>query len=94
MPTIDIVKKVAEELVAQASNLFLHGAGIPIDQDENYDPAGMDGIIDDLDGDSETFRWANAVLMFLRFVKGVLNNAIERGDLIEAADILTGLDED
>lgn len=94
MASINILKRAAEEIAREAADLFLQGAGIPIVTDENLDPLEEMGIIDELGNDTPAFRWVNAVLMFLRTVNGILNNSIDRSNLIEAADILTEFNED
>ena len=61
--------------------LFEEGAGFNIGNtaflivDEDH---GMGaGIIDELDRDTDEFKWANAVLMLFRTLYGILENAEE-----------------
>jgi len=59
--------------------LFQDGAGIPIHVLPallEEDDAGP-GIIDSLPVDSDAWAWANAVLMCLRALNGILENAEE-----------------
>lgn len=55
--------------------LFLGGAGIPIDQVAYLTEDEDTGIIDGLDPSSDEWQWVNAALMLMRTIYGILENA-------------------
>lgn len=58
--------------------LFQEGAGFQIGTAAYLvDDEGDPGVIDELDVDSSAWQWANAVLMFMRALNGILENAEE-----------------
>jgi hypothetical protein len=83
---VSITKKVAEEIVKAAATLFAQGAGLPISEEAAAE-GGMfpePGLIDDIHPeDHDLSYWANAILMFLRTVHGVIANAVAEDDIID-----------
>lgn len=56
--------------------LFQEGSGIPIGTAAYLlEDGDSPGIIDEFDVDSSAWQWANAVLMFMRALNGILENA-------------------
>lgn len=80
--SVRIAIEVSRYMRRLMRELFRDGAGIPIEAlpmllGEEDTTAG---IIDDLDVDSSAWQWANAVLMFMRALNGILENAEENLD--------------
>ena len=83
--SVRIAIEVSRYMRRLMRDLFQDGSGIPIGTTpfflEDEDTAG---IIDEFDVDSSAWEWANAVLMFMRALHGILENAeneIESGGL-------------
>lgn len=71
--------KVAFDLVRRAADLFHLGTGIAIEPMEGLEPQGV-GFIDDIDIDSQLYRYANDLLHFVRTVHGILQNSLLEGE--------------
>ena len=75
---ITIVIEAARYLRRLAAELFESGAGLDIRNVNFMLPEDEDaavGIIDEVANDSETYRWINGVLQFMRVLHGILENA-------------------
>lgn len=72
---IRIAIEVSRFIRRLAQNLFRDGSGVEI-YDSGYlsDEQGV-GIIDEFDPTTNEWEWANAVLMLLRTIHGILENA-------------------
>lgn len=72
--TIRLAIEVSRYMRRVMRELFQDGAGIPIGS-SSFITEGDGGIIDELSPDSAAWEWVNAVLMLLRAVDGILENA-------------------
>lgn len=75
--TVRIAIEVSRYMRRLMRELFEDGAGIPIDTIATLLPEGESepGLIDEIAVDSDAWIWANAVLMFMRTLNGILENA-------------------
>ena len=68
---IQITKAVAQYILSEARNLFRYGVGEDIDGST----VGLSaGELDNIPGETETYRWASACVTFLRYVAHIIAN--------------------
>lgn len=72
---IRLVLEVSQYIRRVSRELFLAAAGVPIYALPLDDSEGDVSLLDDLDDTSDLYRWANAVLGFMRLIHGVLEQA-------------------
>lgn len=73
---ISLSLRTVLEIIEDTQNFFRRGSGLDITTDENND-LDAPGIIDELSPDTPAYQYVNDFLFFLRFVNGILNNAID-----------------
>ena len=71
---IEISLRTVLEIMHDAQDFFRRGSGLDIDNNENE--LESPGVIDELNPDTPAFAYVNDFLFFLRFVNGILSNAI------------------
>jgi len=77
--SVRIAIEVSQYMRRLMRELFREGAGIPIETVAFFLEEGEEspGIVDDLPVDSDVWQWANAVLILMRTLNGILENAEE-----------------
>lgn len=78
--SINISPRVAVDIVRRAAQLFYDGTGIAIEPLEDLLP-NDDGLIDEIPMDSDAYMWANHLLLFVRTVHGIIQNALLEDEL-------------
>lgn len=76
--TVRIAIEVSRYMRRVMRELFRDGAGLPIEAVSYLvEEEDASGVVDELAIDSDAWQWANAVLMLLRALHGILENAEE-----------------
>jgi len=75
VPTIRMTVKTAAFIVAEVRKLWRAGSGNELYGTDDSD-SGV-GLMEDIPFESPTFMWAQHMLVFLRFISGVLEQELE-----------------
>lgn len=84
-----ITSKIARELLQRAAILFRQGAGLPIGEDAEYDTTwDLDrGVVDEIHPEQfDLAYWANNVLLFLRMIYGIWDQALNEETMMLLED--------
>jgi hypothetical protein len=82
---VSISRTVAVALVRTIATFFRQGAGVPISENYEYDTEwNGSALVDDIHPeDYDLAYWANNILMLLRTLHGILQQAIADEDIID-----------
>lgn len=72
---IELAIEVSRYIRRLLRELFQAGSGVPIDEVAYMLDDEETGIIDELDLETDEWQWVNAVLMLMRTIHGILENA-------------------
>lgn len=86
---IELLKSVAEFMFQQARLLVQTGIG----HDIHGVDLGVPGELDNIPSDTETYRWAQASAVFLRYLANILAYVLQEGQENEVPRILGSVDD-